>query len=185
VAVGRRGLAALGAAAMPTISAKPTPKGRFSGAVNRLTGVPRPRMVLGGVSARGAAVDSGLAGLQLGQPLVDLVAAHQVVQLLQAGGLLQRLGACRAAQPRLAFIQPLEGVGDLADAVLFCLEHYRDTDQHINVGSGVEVSIRELGERVKEVVGFEGNIRWDHTKPDGTPRKLMDCSKTVSFVLEI
>ena len=48
---------------------------------------------------------------------------------------------------------------------------------HINVGSGKEVTIKELAETVKEVVGFEGELAWDTSKPDGTPRKLMDSSR--------
>jgi len=48
---------------------------------------------------------------------------------------------------------------------------------HINVGSGQECTIREIAETVKEVVGFTGAIRWDSSKPDGTPRKLMDSSR--------
>ncbi len=48
---------------------------------------------------------------------------------------------------------------------------------HINVGSGQEVTIKELAETVKEVVGFDGEMEWDTSKPDGTPRKLMDSSR--------
>lgn len=77
---------------------------------------------------------------------------------------------------------------DLAEACVFLLENtdYADmafTDEtgtvqsHINVGSGVEVTIKELAETVSAVVGFEGEIEWDTTKPDGTPRKLMDSSR--------
>ena len=51
---------------------------------------------------------------------------------------------------------------------------------HINVGSGKEISIKELAETVKQVVGFEGEIEWDTSKPDGTPRKLMDSSRLLS-----
>lgn len=71
-------------------------------------------------------------------------------------------------------------VDDLADAVVFLLENYSDLD-HVNVGSGKEVSIKELAELVKEVVGFKGELIWDSTKPDGTPRKLMDTSKLVGL----
>ncbi|XP_026406001.1 putative GDP-L-fucose synthase 2 [Papaver somniferum] len=67
-------------------------------------------------------------------------------------------------------------VDDLADAVVFMMEKYSGL-VHINVGSGQEVTIKELAELVKEVVGFEGELVWDATKPDGTPRKLMDSSK--------
>ncbi|CAN4113291.1 unnamed protein product [Withania somnifera] len=71
-------------------------------------------------------------------------------------------------------------VDDLADAVVFLLENYSDLE-HVNVGSGVEVSIKELAELVKEVVGFKGELIWDSSKPDGTPRKLMDTSKLVGL----
>ena len=64
---------------------------------------------------------------------------------------------------------------DLANALLFLLKDYSDYE-HINVGSGDEVSIRELVEVIAEVVGYEAKIVWDKSKPDGTPRKLMDSS---------
>lgn len=67
-------------------------------------------------------------------------------------------------------------VDDLADAVVFMMEKYSGLE-HLNVGSGKEVTIKELAELMKEVVGFEGDLVWDTTKPDGTPRKLMDSSK--------
>lgn len=67
-------------------------------------------------------------------------------------------------------------VDDLAGACVFLLEKYSGLE-HVNVGSGKEVTIKELAELVKEVVGFEGELVWDRTKPDGTPRKLMDSSK--------
>ena len=64
---------------------------------------------------------------------------------------------------------------DLANALLFLLKNYSDYE-HINVGSGDEVSIRELVDIISKVVGFEAKIVWDKSKPDGTPRKLMDTS---------
>ena len=64
---------------------------------------------------------------------------------------------------------------DLANALLFLLKNYSDYE-HINVGSSVEVSIRELVEVIAEVVGYDAKIVWDKSKPDGTPRKLMDSS---------
>jgi GDP-L-fucose synthase len=64
---------------------------------------------------------------------------------------------------------------DLANALLFLLKGYSGYE-HINVGSGDEVSIRELVDIIAEVVGFEAKIVWDKSKPDGTPRKLMDNS---------
>lgn len=71
-------------------------------------------------------------------------------------------------------------VDDLADACVFLMNHYF-ADETINVGSGEEVSIRELAEIVKEVVGFAGEIVLDPSKPDGTPRKLLDSTKLHSL----
>jgi len=65
---------------------------------------------------------------------------------------------------------------DLARACVFLLEHYSE-EQFINIGSGKEITVRELTETVKRVIGFAGQIVWDTTKPDGTPRKLMDSSR--------
>jgi GDP-L-fucose synthase len=65
---------------------------------------------------------------------------------------------------------------DLADAVAFLIEHY-DSPEIINVGCGRDVTIRELAELVCVVVGFTGRLEFDSTKPDGTPRKLLDLSK--------
>lgn len=67
-------------------------------------------------------------------------------------------------------------VDDLADAVVFVAKHYSG-DGHINVGSGEEVSIRELAEAICQVVHFEGELEFDASKPDGTPRKLADVSR--------
>ncbi len=67
-------------------------------------------------------------------------------------------------------------VDDLADACLFLMNKY-DNSEIINIGTGIETSIKELAELVKKTVGFEGKIVWDKTKPDGTPRKLLNVSK--------
>jgi len=67
-------------------------------------------------------------------------------------------------------------VDDLAQACLFLMENYNE-DQFINVGSGVDISIKELAEIIAEIVGFNGETIWDTSKPDGTPKKLMDVSK--------
>ena len=67
-------------------------------------------------------------------------------------------------------------VDDLARGVVFCMDHYDDYE-HINCGAGSDVSIADLAHLVKDAVGFEGTIVLDATKPDGTPRKLMDSSK--------
>lgn len=67
-------------------------------------------------------------------------------------------------------------VDDLAEACVFLMEHYNEPG-HINVGSGTEISIKELAEMIKEITGYEGELKWDDSKPDGTPRKLMDSTK--------
>lgn len=67
-------------------------------------------------------------------------------------------------------------VDDLADACVFLMNTYSGTET-VNVGTGKELSIRALAELVAKVVGYEGEIEWDATKPDGTPRKLLDVSK--------
>ncbi len=74
--------------------------------------------------------------------------------------------------PRREFLH----VDDLASAVLFLLEKY-DSPEIINVGCGEDVSIRELAELICDVVGFRGELKWDRSKPDGTPRKLLDISR--------
>lgn len=65
---------------------------------------------------------------------------------------------------------------DMASATVYCMMHYSDYGQ-VNVGSGSELSIKELAEKVQQIVGYCGGIIWDTSKPDGTPRKLMDSSK--------
>lgn len=67
-------------------------------------------------------------------------------------------------------------VDDLGDASLFLMNQYNETG-FINVGSGIEISILHLAELVKEIVGFKGSIIQDTSKPDGTPRKLMDNTR--------
>lgn len=69
---------------------------------------------------------------------------------------------------------------DLADACFYLMENYNEPGL-VNIGTGVDVTIKELALTVKEVVGFEGEIEFDTSKPDGTPRKLMDVSKLHSF----
>lgn len=67
-------------------------------------------------------------------------------------------------------------VDDLADAAIFVLQEYNDA-QHINIGSGTDLSIAEVARKIMDVVGLEGELRHDTTKPDGTPRKLMSADK--------
>jgi len=78
--------------------------------------------------------------------------------------------------PRREFLH----VDDLADAAVFCLERWQPQPgdvQHLNVGTGTDVSIRELAEQVAAATGFTGAIAWDTDKPDGTPRKLLDVTR--------
>jgi GDP-L-fucose synthase len=75
-------------------------------------------------------------------------------------------------KPRREFLH----VDDLASACLLLLEKY-DSPEIINVGCGEDISIRELAELICDVVGFDGELAWDTTKPDGTPRKLLDVTK--------
>lgn len=67
-------------------------------------------------------------------------------------------------------------VDDLADFCVFLMEHYSGRET-VNAGTGKEISIRELAGLVAEIVGYKGEIRWDSSKPNGTPRKLLDVSK--------
>ena len=74
--------------------------------------------------------------------------------------------------PRREFLH----VDDLADAALHLMAHYRDPDI-VNVGTGTDVSIRELVRLIMDVVGYDGIVRFDAGKPDGTPRKVLNCNK--------
>ena len=67
-------------------------------------------------------------------------------------------------------------VDDMADACVFLLEEY-DGEQHVNIGTGKEISIKELAETVQKVVGYEGELIWNTDMPDGTPRKLTNVDK--------
>ncbi|MFA6490636.1 MAG: GDP-L-fucose synthase, partial [Candidatus Magasanikbacteria bacterium] len=71
-------------------------------------------------------------------------------------------------------------VDDLAEACLFLLENFSARNQKVpfvNIGTGEDVSIKELVEKLSKVIGYEGKIMWDHSKPDGMPRKLLEVSK--------
>ncbi len=82
------------------------------------------------------------------------------------------MSAWGTGSPRREFLH----VDDLAQACLFLLENY-DDEIPINIGCGTDITIKELTELVAGVVGFTGNIEWDSSKPDGTPRKLLDTSR--------
>ena len=74
--------------------------------------------------------------------------------------------------PRREFLH----VDDLADACVFLMNHYDDTDI-INIGVGKDISVSELVDLIKDIMAFKGAIHYDRSKPDGTPRKLLDVSK--------
>jgi GDP-L-fucose synthase len=78
--------------------------------------------------------------------------------------------------PRREFLH----VDDLAEAAVFLMLHY-DSPEIVNVGTGQDVTIRELAELMQRATGFTGNLRFDTTKPDGTPRKLLDVSRIQSL----
>jgi GDP-L-fucose synthase len=67
-------------------------------------------------------------------------------------------------------------VDDLAKAILICVEKYDDSQQ-INIGSGDEISIKDLGQKIANLTGFTGKVVWDANRPDGTPRKVLDSTK--------
>ncbi len=79
-------------------------------------------------------------------------------------------------QPRREFLH----VDDLADALVFLMKEY-DEPGFINVGTGEDISIGELAQMIKKVVGYPGDLRFDREKPDGTPRKLLDVSRIFSL----
>ena len=107
----------------------------------------------------------------------DLVTSHVLAALLQKAHEAKISGAREivvwgSGEPRREFLH----VDDLAAACVFLLQKYDDLEI-INVGTGEDVSIRELAELICEIVGFEGELAWDANKPDGAPRKLLDISK--------
>ena len=71
-------------------------------------------------------------------------------------------------------------VDDLANAILIASEKY-DSSMHLNIGSGQDLSIKELAELVADIAGYKGEIKWDSSKPDGTPRKVLDVTKAKSL----
>jgi GDP-L-fucose synthase len=111
----------------------------------------------------------------------DLQASHVVPALVAKMHQAKIAGASEVTiwgtgAPRREFLN----VDDLADALVFLMERYSD-ESHVNVGWGEDVSIRELAALVAEVVGFTGSFRYDTSKPDGSPRKLLDVTKLAAL----
>jgi GDP-L-fucose synthase len=107
----------------------------------------------------------------------DLETSHVLAALLRKAHEAKTSGARElvvwgSGTPRREFLH----VDDLASACVFLLEKY-DSAEIINVGCGEDLSIRELAELICNVVGFDGELTWDKTKPNGTPRKLLDVTK--------
>jgi GDP-L-fucose synthase len=107
----------------------------------------------------------------------DLVSSHVLPALLHKAHTAKEEGRSElvvwgSGKPRREFLH----VDDLAEACVFLLGNY-DNPEIVNVGCGQDISIRELAELICDVVGFKGELAWDTTKPDGTPRKLLDVSK--------
>ena len=78
--------------------------------------------------------------------------------------------------PRREFMYSL----DMAEACIYLMENY-DSGDIINIGTGEDITIRELASLISEVVGYEGEIRWNTSKPEGTPQKLLDVSRLHSM----
>lgn len=107
----------------------------------------------------------------------DLLSSHVLPALLRKAHTAKLEGKRElmvwgSGTPRREFLH----VDDLAAACIFLLEKY-DNPEIVNIGCGEDISVRELAELICEVVGFKGDLAWDTTKPDGTPRKLLDVSK--------
>jgi GDP-L-fucose synthase len=107
----------------------------------------------------------------------DLEASHVVPALIAKAHAAKERGADAVeiwgtGTPRREFLY----VDDLADALVFLMRRYSG-EEHVNVGTGTDVTIRELAELIAKVVGYQGRMRFDPAKPDGTPRKLLDVSK--------
>jgi GDP-L-fucose synthase len=107
----------------------------------------------------------------------DLETSHALAALLRKAHEAKtrkdrKLIVWGSGKPRREFLH----VDDLASACLLLLEKY-DSPEILNVGCGEDISIRELAELICDIVGFDGELTWDTTKPDGTPRKLLDITK--------
>lgn len=111
----------------------------------------------------------------------DLESSHVIPALMRKvheaklGG-RNSVGIWGTGTPRREFLH----VDDMADAVVFLLKNYSD-EMHLNVGTGTDISICELATLLGDIVGFEGSFDYDTSKPDGTPRKLLDVSRLTAL----
>lgn len=106
----------------------------------------------------------------------DLASSHVVPALIAKAHAAKLAGTAElevwgSGKPYREFLH----VDDCADACVFLLKNY-SAERHVNVGSGTDITIRELAEMISDVVGFEGRLAFDSSKPDGTPRKLLDVT---------
>ncbi len=111
----------------------------------------------------------------------DLESSHVLPALIRKVHMAKEQGADEVVvwgtgMPRREFLH----VDDLARGVVFCMDHYDDSEP-INCGAGWDVSIHELAEMVAEAIGFRGRLRFDASKPDGTPKKLMDSGRLAAL----
>lgn len=107
----------------------------------------------------------------------DLESSHVIPALLRKAHMAKTqgrdsLGVWGSGTPRREFLY----VEDLADACVHLIKVYSD-EEHVNIGTGTDLTIRELAQTVAKTVGFVGAVRFDPSKPDGTPRKLLDVGK--------
>jgi GDP-L-fucose synthase len=111
----------------------------------------------------------------------DLQSSHVAPALIRKFHEAKLAGASEvtlwgSGTPRREFLH----VDDLADASLFAMLHH-DSEQILNAGTGKDLTIAELADAIRSITGFEGTIAWDTSKPDGTPRKLLDVSRLAAL----
>lgn len=110
----------------------------------------------------------------------DLVSSHVVAALIAKAHAAKQTGEGLVVWGSGTPLREFMYVDDVADALVFLMENYSG-EEHVNIGVGYDVTIRKLAEIVMRVVGLNGEIRFDPSKPDGTPRKLMDSSRLLAM----
>lgn len=125
-------------------------------------------------------IDKDLRSKPVGFGLDSLVKSKDYIRVLEKIGITKgRIRLWGSGKPRREFLI----VDDLADACIFFMENFdaKEIEPFVNIGFGEDISIAELANLIKEFVGFKGKIEFDTSKPDGTPRKLLDISKAQSL----